>query len=195
MSRLKNFFKNIISKLNNEGHDDSKYEQEILAYDGRRRKVEEQAVKKAKVTEDQNTAYKVRQERYVNSKQEHSFKDFSDAEELVSNTFSETQQGIIIEGAEDSALVVYALGKNPKKLEELSKITNPIDFAFKVAKLESQLKVTSKKAPKPEKRISSGKPGGISGNSDKVLARLMAEADKSGDRTKVVAYKRKLHKG
>jgi len=87
------------------------------------------------------------------------------------------------------------LGKNPKKLEELSKITDPVDFAFKVAKLESQLKVTDRKAPKPEKRVSSNKSGGISGNSDKTLDRLRDEAAKSGDYTKVTAYKRKLHKG
>lgn len=173
--------------------DDKKYEQELIGYYERERKVKEQAAEKAKIIEEQNAAYRVRQERYVNMKQEHSFKDFADAEELVSNTLSLEQQGMIVEGADDSALLVYALGKNPKKLEELSKL-NPIDFAFKVSKLEAQLKVMNKKAPAPEKRVGGRSSGGISGNSDQTLERLREDAAKTGDYTKVNAYKRK-HKG
>lgn len=176
-------------------YDDAKYEQELIGYYERKRKVDEQAAKKAEIVEKQTKAWQSKQEHYVSLKQEHSFKDFEEAEELVSTIFSQTQQGIIVQGADDSALLVYALGKNPKKLEELAKITDPVDFAFKVAKLESQLKVQSKKAPSPETRVKTGKAGGVSGRSDKTLERLMAEADKTGDRTAVVAYKRKLRKG
>jgi len=154
--------------------------------------LEEQAELQANTEEDQNKKWQTRQESYVSLKKEHSFKDFEDAEELVSNTFNLTQQNIVVQGADDSALLVYALGKNPKKLEELSKISDPYEFAFKIAKLEAQLKVTNKKAPTPEKRVSTGKAGGMSGNSDKTLASLRAEADKTGDYTKVTAYKRKL---
>jgi len=176
-------------------YDDTKYETELISYYERKRKVDEQAAEKAKVVESQNKKWQVRQEKYVSLKEEHSFKDFEDAEELVSNTFSQTQQGIIVQGADDSALLVYALGKNPKKLEELSKITDPVDFAFKVAKLESQLKVSDRKAPKPEKRVKTGKAGGISGSSDKTLERLREEASRTNDYSKVTAYKQKLRKG
>jgi hypothetical protein len=177
------------------GYDDAKFAEEIIAYDNRKRKVEAQAAEKAKMVEEQNAQWQKRQEKYSDLKQEHSFKDFSEAEELVVETFSQTQQSIIIQGAEDSALLVYALGKNPKKLEELSKITNPVDFAFSLAKVESQLNVKSKKAPKPEKRLNTGKAGGQSGNSDSTLDRLREEAARTGDYTKVTAYKRKLRKG
>lgn len=172
-------------------YDEAEFVKAYGAYEERKRKVEEQAAIKAKTVEEQNEKWRSRQATYSNLKQEHSFKDFEEAESLVSDTFSQTQQGIIVQGAEDSALLVYALGKNPKKLEELSKITDPVDFAFKVAKLESQLKVTNRKAPKPETRVSGGKTG-ASGSSDKVLARLRKEAEKSGDISAVVAYKNKL---
>lgn len=181
--------------LKGSGYDDAKFAEEIIAYDNRKRKVEAQAAEKAKMVEEQNAQWQKRQEKYSDLKQEHSFKDFSEAEELVVETFSQTQQSIIIQGAEDSALLVYALGKNPKKLEELSKITNPVDFAFSLAKVESQLNVKSKKAPKPEKRLNTGKAGGQSGNSDSTLDRLREEAARTGDYTKVTAYKRKLRKG
>ena len=166
--------------------------QDLLGYYDRKRLVDEQAKKKAAVMEEQTKSWKTRQERYTTSRKDHNFKDFQETEEYVSETLNQTQQGIIIQGAEDSALLVYALGKNPKKLEELSKITDPVDFAFKLAKLESQLAVTNKKAPKPEKRITGGKAGGVSGNGDATLERLREEAAKTGDYSAVTAYKRKL---
>lgn len=172
-------------------YDDAKYEQALLDYYERKRKVENQAAEKAKTVEEQNKVWQSRQEKYVSLKQEHSFKDFSEVEEIVSATLSPTQQGVIVKGAEDAALLVYALGKNPKKLEELAKITDPVDFIFKVAKLETQLKVTNKKAPDPEKRVSGGKAGGMGGNIEKTLEQLRAKADKDGDYSEVVAYKKK----
>lgn len=175
--------------LKSAGYDDKKYEQALTEYYERKRKAEEQEAKKSREQEEVQKKWQERQAQYAAKKIEHSFKDYEDAEELVSNTFSVTQQGIIIQGAEDSALVVYALGKNPKKLEELAKETDPVSFAFKVAKLESQLKVQNKKAPAPEKRVP-GKSGGLSGSEDKTLERLRKEAEKTGDYTKVTKYKR-----
>ena len=171
--------------------DDKKFEEELLSYHDRKRKVDEQASQKAKTIEEQDSAYRARQELYISKKKEHGFKDMADAEELVTESLSETQQGIIIQAAEDAGILVYALGKNPKKLEELSKIANPIVFTYKLAQLESQLRVNNKKIPSPEKRITGGK-SGISGSSDKKLEQLRRDADKNGDYTKVAAYRRKL---
>ncbi len=178
--------------LKNSGYDEAKFEQSLIDYDTRKRKVEEQATAKAKTIEEQNVAWQNKHKTYVSLKEEHNFKDYADVEELVINTFSQAQQSIIIQGADDSALLVYALGKNTKKLEELAKIKDPVDFAFKVAKLESQLKVTNKKAPKPETRVTGGKSGGTSGSTDKVLDRLRDKAAKTGDYTEVTAYKKKI---
>lgn len=117
-------------------------------------------------------------------------RDFEDAEAYVQDNFSTTQQGMIIQGAENAALVFYALGKNPKKASELSAIKDPVKFAFAVAKLETQLKVTNRKAmTKPEKTIRGS--GRVSGSVDSTLERLRAEASKTGDFSKVTAYRRK----
>lgn len=177
--------------LKSVGYDDKKYEKALAEYYERKRQAEQYEAEKAKKLEEQQKQWQERQQRYVTQKEAHGFRDFDDAEELVANTFSVTQQGIIVQGAEDSALVIYALGKNPKKLEELSKVTDPVEFAFKVAKLESQLKVTNRKAPSPEKRVKGAKNGGLSGSEDQTLARLRAEAEKTGDYTKVIKYRQK----
>lgn len=177
--------------LKSVGYDDKKYEKALAEYYERKRQAEQYEAEKARKVEEQQKKWQEKLQRYVTQKQAHGFRDFEDAEELVANTFSDTQQGIIVQGAEDSALVVYALGKNPKKLEELAKESDPVTFAFKVAKLESQLKVKDKKAPSPERRVKGAKSGGLSGTEDQTLERLRAEAAKTGDYTKVRRYKEK----
>ena len=116
-------------------------------------------------------------------------RDYDFAEDVVQDTLSVMQQGMIVQGAENPALLVYALGKNPKKAKELASITDPVKFAFAVAKLETNLKVTSRKASaKPEKKISgTGRP---SGSVDNTLDRLRADAEKTGDYSKVFQYKK-----
>ena len=96
----------------------------------------------------------------------------------------------MLQGADNPALVVYALGKNPKKAQELASIKDPVKFAFAVAKLEKDLKVTNRRAAPPPERVVSGT-GRVSGAVDSTLERLREEASKSGDMTKVLAYKLK----
>jgi hypothetical protein len=116
--------------------------------------------------------------------------DYEDAEAVALEAFSVTQQGIVIQGSDNPALIIYALGKNAVRAKELSSITDPVKFAFAVAKLETQLKVTNRKASaSPERTISSGG-GRISGSVDSTLDRLRDEALKTGDLSKVMAYKR-----
>lgn len=119
-------------------------------------------------------------------------KDFEDAEDAVSNMLSQTQRGIIVQGSENPALSFYALGKNPKMAQELANITDAVKFAFAVSKMENKLKTTKRKArTAPESTLKSS---GGSGGKDNTLERLRAEADKTGDRTKVNAYRMKLRR-
>lgn len=115
--------------------------------------------------------------------------DFEDAEEVVKDLFDATQQGLLIKATKNSAVAVYALGKNPKKAAELASIKDPIDFAIAVHDLEMQMKVTPRKAaPLPETAVRGT--ARVSAGIDSTLERLRAEADKTGDRTKVAAYMR-----
>lgn len=114
--------------------------------------------------------------------------DYEDADEVVRSAFSEVQQCILLE-ADNSAALAYVIGKRPAKAKELAAISNPVKFAMALAKLETQVKTTNKKvAPPPETRVKGGAP--VSGAVDSKLAKLMEEADRTGDRTKVAAYHR-----
>ena len=120
-------------------------------------------------------------------------RDFKEAEEEVVSIFDETRQSILLDAVESPALLVYALGKNPAQLERLSKIQSLAKFAAELGKLEKELKV-SKRSEKPapiDTNLRSSAPA--SGNSKK-LAQLEAEAMRTGDRTKLIAYKRNMRK-
>ena len=66
---------------------------------------------------------------------------------------------------------------------------DPVKFAFAVAKLETQLKVTNRKAAPPPESTVRGT-GRVSGAVDSTLERLRADAEKTGDYSKVMQYKR-----
>lgn len=125
---------------------------------------------------------------YAKAKTDLRLKDFDEAEAEAKTIFNVTQQGIIVQGADNPALVVYALGKNPEQAQKLASITDAVKFTFAVAKLEAQLKVSKKSAPPPPEGKLTGSRG-PSGALDLTLTRLEAEADKTGDRTKVIQYK------
>ena len=175
-------------KLDEHDYDTDKYEAALANWYEQKRKVDEQAAKAEAEAKAANDAWQAKLTSYGKAKTELKVKDFDDAEHVAQETFSQTQQGIILQGAENPALLIYALGKNPKKAKELASITDPVKYAFAVAKLETQLKVTQRKAPPPEDTIVRGT-GSSSGAVDSTLERLRADAAKTGDYTKVTQYK------
>jgi hypothetical protein len=163
------------------------YEQKLSAWFDRKRLADDQATK---IREQQATDEKAWQEKlnsYGEAKANLKVADYEDAELIAQELLSKTQQGILLQGAENPALIVYALGKNPAKAKELAAIKDPVKYAFAVAKLETQLKVTKRNAPSPEKTFTKGS-GSISGTVDSTLERLRSDAAKTGNYTKVIQY-------
>lgn len=170
-------------------YDAEKFENSLAQWFERKRQADEQAAKVQADIEKQQQEWQAKLQGYGKAKAELKVKDYDDAEGIVQESFNTTQQGVILQGADNPALLVYALGKNPKKAKELSSISDPVKFAFAIAKLETQLKVTNRKAaPPPEKTVQGT--GRVSGAVDSTLDRLRADAEKSGDYSKVMAYKR-----
>jgi hypothetical protein len=173
-------------------YDAEKFERDLEAWHERKVEVASHNAKAKAEQEAQEKAWTDKVSSYNAAKGTLKVKDFEDAESVVQDLFSVTQQGIILQGAEKPELLVYALGKNPKKAKELASITDPVKYAFAVAKLESQLKVTKKSAPAPERVINGS--SGISAAVDSQLERLRADAEKSGDYSKVMAYRNQRRK-
>lgn len=168
-----------------------KYESDLTAWYERKREADIKTEAADSEQKQQEQDWQSTLDSYEDSKEKLKLKakGFDDAEALVEGTFSIAQQGIILNGAEDSALLILAIGSNPKKLKELSAIKDPVKFSFAVAKLETQLKVTPRKAAtKPEKQISTA--GGASNSADTTLKRLREKAEKTGDYSAVTQYNR-----
>jgi len=175
-------------KLEDHDYDADKYEEALTNWFERKRQAEEVNARQEAEVMNQQKAWQAKLDGYGKAKAELRVKDYEDAEAVAQEVFSITQQGVLLQGADNPALVVYALGKNPAKAKELASITDPVKFAFAVAKLEKDLKVTNRRqAPAPE-RIITGT-GRSSGAVDSTLERLREDAARTGNMTKVIAYK------
>ena len=173
-------------------YDTDLYEQKFLAWQQQETARKETERKKADDEKAQADAWNSTVSAYNDAKAKLKVSDYEEAEEVVQQSLSVMQQGVIVSGADNSALVIYALGKNPAKAKELASIKDPVKFAFAVAKLETQVKTSPRKAPPaPEGRVRTGN-AAPSGAVDNTLERLREKAMKTGDMSEVVAYKAKL---
>ena len=175
-------------KLEDHDYDAEKYEEALTTWFERKRQADEVNARQEAEVMNQQKAWQAKLDGYGKAKAELRVKDFDDAEAVAQELFNVTQQGVMLQGADNPALVVYALGKNPKKAQELAAIKDPVKFAFAVAKLEKDLKVTNRRAAPPPERVVSGT-GRVSGAVDSTLERLREEAARTGNMTKVIQYK------
>jgi hypothetical protein len=172
------------------GWKEAEFEAALDEWKGKKKAQDDQAAAARAEEERINQSFKARVSAYEVAKTALGAPDYKDAESVVIDLLDVSQQGIIVQGAKDAALLIYALGKNEEKARELAAIKNPVEFAFAVARLEGQLKVTGKKpATKPEGRIAGS---GHAAGQDATLERLRAEAEKSNDYTKVNRYRQQL---
>jgi desulfoferrodoxin (superoxide reductase-like protein) len=174
--------------LEEHDYDADKFEAALESWFDRKRQADDSNAKQEAEVMTQQKAWQAKLDGYGKAKAELKVKDFEDAEAVAQELFNVTQQGVVLQGADNPALVIYALGKNPKKAKELADIKDPVKFAFAVAKLEKELKVTNRKAAPPPERIVTGT-GRSSGAVDSTLERLREEAAKTGNMTKVIQYK------
>lgn len=171
-------------------YDEERFEAELTAYQDRKRKVD------ARKSEAENAAKAQREEfdqdyqRFEAARSKFGAPDYADAQTLVEQELSGPQQSVLVMAATDTATLVYALGKSPAKLAELKKITNPIKLAAAIARLEKGVQVVKRNSPKVDRPET----GSAALGSDKRLAELERQAEKSGDRTALIAYKAGLKK-
>lgn len=174
--------------LEDSDYDTDRYENALTAWFDQKRQIDELAEREKYAEMANRKAWESKLDSYGKAKAELKVRDYDDAEALAQEIFTTDQQGYIVHCAKNPAQVVYALGKNPAKAKELASIKDPLYFAYALSDLEKEIKVTNRKAaPPPEKAVSGT--GRSSGAVDSTLERLRADAEKTGNYTKVVAYK------
>lgn len=178
-----------------EGHDyDGKaYEADLEKWFGEKKADDEKKAKQAAKQEEETARVKERLDAYKERKEAISKRvpDYDVHVSEAEETFSPVQRdAIAYYFKERAAELMYAIGKNPDNLRKLSSMTDPVELLLAVKDVQSAMKVTTRKpSTNPETTISGQTR--IS-NSEAYLEKLEEEADRTGNRTKITAYKREL---
>lgn len=172
-------------------HDSAVFERDLESWQERKRDQDKKETDAKETEQKQAQEWQGTLDEYGAKKDSLKVSDFDEMEAVAADALSENQQGMILQGADNAAVVMYALGKNPKRLGELAEIKDPVRFAFAVAKLEVTMKVTKRKAStEPEQKVSGT--GRVSGSMDSKLENLRKKAEQTGDFTEIRKYKQSL---
>jgi hypothetical protein len=173
-------------------YDEEAFEAALEQWKDRKAKAEAQVREAEQAQRQQTEAWNNELKAHAERRAALRFKDAQEAEDIVIATLSEVQQAVIVKAANNSAMVVYALGKHPAKLAEISRITDPLKLAAAIARLEGKLTVTKRSGPPDPERIAQGSASVSAADGDKTLERLEREAAKTGDRSKIRRYREQL---
>jgi hypothetical protein len=176
--------------------DPDKFEAELTAWNKRKADAEAQQTAAVKTREAEEKNWRTRVDAVEGAAAKLKVRDPEGAVLAFEGTFSVLQRGIIMGAPEDaatSAALRFALGSNPARAKALASIADPIKFAMKLADEIKEMKMTTRKpAPVPERRVA----GNVAGAAavDNTLNRLREEAAKTGNHSKVIAYKNEQRK-
>jgi hypothetical protein len=172
--------------------DEERYEAELDAYKERKAAADRQTETQAEQSRKANEAWQQDLAVFEGKKAGLEFEDRDEAIETVTASLpTQWHLPAIVKAAQDPALFLYALSKSPAKQAELFKIEDPIKLAAAVARMEGAVKVTKgRKAPEPDRPLTGS--GRMPSGPDKELEKLEKKALTSGDRTELIAYKKRL---
>ncbi len=170
--------------------DEDVFAEQLITWQETKRQADEKQRKEADAAKAKDEQFKTKLNAYNTAKTTSKVTDFEEAEAVVSGLLSPAQQGVLINCAKAPVHVVAALGKNTAEAAKLASITDLAQFAYALAELETKLKVTGRKAPPPPEDVVRGSAPVSAGAGDAKLAALEAEADRTGDRSKIAAYRR-----
>jgi len=168
-------------------YDADAFESALLSWNERKRQADSELAKQQEAQKAEQQVFAERLDRYNAEKRALRIANYEEAEAAVTETLNTTQQSVLVRYFDKPALLVAAIGKNPETAKTLAAIKDPIEFAFAVRDLESKVKTTPRKPPAPEARIATT---GRSVSTDARLKELQAEADRTGDRTKLMQFHR-----
>lgn len=174
-------------------YDEERFDEAIDAWDERRRAAEKQEAARTTQKQRQEEEWNKVVRSYAEKKSALRYPDVQDAEETVFAALSPTAQSLIAKHADNPALFIYAAGKSATKLAELARIDSegdPFALLKAVTKMEATLQ-TTRKAPRAADPDTPVRGRTIAaGSAEKQLAKLEAEAERTGNRTPVIAFKR-----
>lgn len=174
------------------GYDEEQFETALDAWKEEKRKADAAAEQQQAAQAEQGKVWQEAEQRYRTEAASLGLDDFEERQAAVDEALGPAA-AVIAVAAKSPAKVVASLAKNPAALAELAKLkNNPIGLAAAIARAEARGEGTMKKRtpPNPDRPASGSAP--MPGGADKKLAQLEKEAEKTGDRTALIAYRREL---
>jgi hypothetical protein len=169
--------------------DDEKLDAALDAWEAQKTAAAEQERKRDEAKRRQNDEWGKVQARYNEEKARITVPGRDEAESVALAELSPQQQAVIARHADNPARFIIALGKNPAKLAQIASIEDPFALTKAMTKMEATLKQTKGPRPPEPSRTVRGAPISTA-NTNKQLEKLEAEAEKTGNRDKVIAFKR-----
>jgi len=168
-------------------YDDDAYEAALDEWKTRKAEIEQAEAEAEDAVRKEQQAVQARADAHLDRKASLNRADYDEAEEDVLLQLSEQHKSILI-GYGNSAELIYALSRDPAKLQEFSKLS-PLDAVYRAGELGAQLKMNKRPKPKPDARLKGNAPTGAA---DKKLERLEKKAAETGNRTELIRYRKEL---
>lgn len=171
-------------------YDEDRFEAELDQWKGRKAHADQQATELESRTQALARKNQERVEAFKADKALLRVADFDTAEEEVEAALPAPIMALVLRTGK--AALLYGLAKNPEQLAALSKLdpsTELVEAAFLLGELGAKLKVETRRTQSPERKITGNT--GFAPSADKEYARLEKEADRTGDRSALSAYRRK----
>lgn len=170
-------------------YDEEKFAASLEGWNERKRAIDAEKERQQKAVEAFNAEWQEKRAAYDQRKKEIGIPDFEDTVEAqFRDAFDAQQQSVVIDVCRNPEYVMLALSQNEDLATRLAGEKNPVRLAAEIVRLESKMKVTgAKPTTKPEKRPASTR---VARSGSSQLEKLREEAAKTGDYTKVNAYRK-----
>ncbi len=172
-------------------YDEEKFDAELSGWYERKRQADTAEQDAQRAQEQATQQFQKARAAYQASAARKGIRDIDEAEQAVSAALSPAHVGAIIQYSKEPDLIVAALHRHPARLNAIAAETDPMRQFRMIWELESKVKPTMRRAaPPPAERGSILKGSTANSHSvDKKLAALEEEADRTGNRTKLIAYR------
>lgn len=176
--------------------DQDRFKADWAAWNDRKRKSDERQAQQNRQAEQANERWAASHSVYRAKAAELGVPDYDEAERIVGEALPvQVGNGVIQYFGDKAPAIVLALHRRPDLLEKMVQTAkdDPLKALLDLRMMAEKVSVINKrKTPAPEAETVVRGSGSVSSVGNKTLEKLEAEADKTGDRSRLIAYRAKM---
>lgn len=176
-------------KLSDFDYDEEQFDAAYSAWIARKSQADEQQRRQEEAQRETQETWNRIETGYRAKVAELAVPNFEQKEAIVAEELPELLVKAIKAYSSDPAKVIAAIGTNANLRDQIASEKDPIKALVSIIRMEDKMTLRRKTQAEPDRPLKGTAPVSTE-SSDKVLARLEKEAEKTGDRTKVIEYRR-----